>query len=96
MSKPRLGASPDGAEVAERIDNEALDTRKKVFAAIRYAATFHDGVEKLVDVEEYSEEDKKTPKCVLAFKEAEGRKYRMVSALEGKKKFHCTRCGMRS
>ena len=28
---------------------------------------------------------KKTPKCVLAFKEAEGRKYRMVSALEGKK-----------
>ena len=32
----------------------------KVYAAIRYPATFHDEIEKLVDVEEISDEDKKT------------------------------------
>ena len=31
----------------------------KVYAAIRYGATFHDGVEDLVDIEEISEENKK-------------------------------------
>ena len=32
----------------------------------------------------------------LGFQEAEGRKHRMVRAVEGKKKFHCTEYGMRS
>ena len=37
-------ALQDDAEGAERIAVEALDTRKKLHAAIRCAATFHDGV----------------------------------------------------
>ena len=57
---PKTGALKDGAEVAERTAKHALDTRKKVYAAIRYAATFHDEIEELVDVEEISEENKKT------------------------------------
>ena len=32
----------------------------------------------------------------FGFKEAEDRKHRMVRAVEGEKKFHCTRCGRRS
>ena len=45
--------------VAERIAKEAFDIRRKVHAAaIRYAATFHDGVEELIDVGEVSEEEK--------------------------------------
>ena len=53
----KTGTIQDGAEVAERIAENALGTRKKVYAAIRYVATFHDEVEGLVDIEEISEED---------------------------------------
>ena len=73
-----------------------LTLRKSVCAAIRYAATFHDEVGKLVDDEEISEEDKHTPKWNFGLKEAEGRKHSMVGAVAGKKKVHCKRCGMRS
>ena len=48
----------------------------------------HDGVEKLVDVEEITEEDKIKPTWHFGLKEAEGRKRRMVRAVEGKEKFH--------
>ena len=37
----QTGAIQDGAEVAERVAEEALDTREKVHAVVRYAATFH-------------------------------------------------------
>ena len=53
-------AIKDGAEVAERIAKDALNTRKKVSAAIRYAATFQDEVEELVDVERKSARNTKT------------------------------------
>ena len=36
----KTGTIQDGAEVAERIAENALGTRKKVYAAIRYVATF--------------------------------------------------------
>ena len=52
----KTGAAQDGAEVAERVAKEALDTRKKVHAAVRYAATFHNEVEGLVNMEEIKEE----------------------------------------
>ena len=61
--------------------------------AIRYASTYHDEVQRLVDVEEVHKEDKNKPKWP-SFKEAEGRKHRMVRADEGKKNFHCVMCGM--
>ena len=56
--KAITGVIEGGAEVAERI----ADTRKKVCAATRYAATFHDEVEELGHVEEISEvrENQKT------------------------------------
>ena len=46
-----IGTNKVGAEVAERIAKDALHTRKKVYAGIRYAATFHDEVEEFCDVE---------------------------------------------
>ena len=61
----KTGAFEDGAEVAERIAKDALDTRKTVCAAIRYAPTFHDEVEELVDVDEISVEDKNKPKWLF-------------------------------
>ena len=82
--------------MAERIAANAFDIRKKVYAGIRHAVTFHDEVEELVDVEEISEEDKNKPKWLFGWKEAEGRKHRRVRAVEGKKKLHCLRCGVRS
>ena len=38
----------------------------------------------------------KKPKWLFGFREAAGRKHRMVRAVVGKKTFHCMRCGMRS
>ena len=55
----KTGATKDGAEVAERMAKDALDTRKKVYAAIRHTATFHEEVGELVHVEVVSEEGKK-------------------------------------
>ena len=66
----KTGTIQDGADVAERIAKEALDTRNKVFAAFRYAATFHDRVEELVDVEEVSEEDKNKPMWLFDWTQA--------------------------
>ena len=60
----------DGAEVAERIANGAFDTRKKLYAAIRYFATFHDEVEELVPMWH-------------VLMEVDGRKHRKVRAVEG-------------
>ena len=45
--------------MAERIAQDARGSLKTEDAVIRYAATFHDEVEELVDVEEVSEEDRK-------------------------------------
>ena len=56
MHWPKPGATSSWAGTAERTATLALDTRKKVYAAVRHAATFHDGVEELVDIEEVSEE----------------------------------------
>ena len=69
---PKTGAIPDGAAVAERVAKEAMDTRTMVHAATRSAATFHEGVEELVDMEEVR---------VFGFEEGEGRKHRMVRAV---------------
>ena len=80
----KTGAIQDDAEVAQRIAKEAFDTRNKVYAAVRYAATFPDGVEDLADVEEVIQEDKKKPQWLFDFEEAEGRTHRMVRAVEGK------------
>ena len=52
----------------KRMAEDALDNGKKVCAANREAAAFHDGMEELVDVEEISEEDNK-PKRLLGFEE---------------------------
>ena len=60
----------------------ALNTRKKVYAAIRYAATFHDDVAELVDVEEVREEDKKKQAQMTIWPQGG----RMVTAAEGRKK----------
>ena len=38
----KTGAAEYGAEMAEQVAKGALNTRKKVYAAIRYAATFDD------------------------------------------------------
>ena len=54
----KTGAAEDGAEMAEQVAKGALNTRKKVYAAIRHAATFHDDVGELVDVEHVSDENK--------------------------------------
>ena len=40
--------------------------------------------------------DKDKPKWLFGFKEAEGRKHRMVRTVEGEKKLHCMICGLRS
>ena len=56
----------------------------------------NDQAGELVGVEEISEEDKSKLEEIFHLKEAEGRKHRMVKAVEGKKKFNCTRCGLRS
>ena len=53
------------------VATEGLDTSKKVYAAIRYTATFHNEVEELVDVEEVSEESKNKRKS-LRLEEAGG------------------------
>ena len=66
-------AVKDDAEMAEQVAKDALDTRTKVAAAIRHAATFDDEVGELVDVEYVSEEDKQEPKWQFGLKEAEGR-----------------------
>ena len=86
-------ATEKADEVPERIAKYDLDTRKKVYAAIRYAAIFRDGVEELLAVEEVSEEDMKKLERLFGSMEAEGRKHRMVRAVGGKKKFQCKRCG---
>ena len=65
-------------------------------AAFRYAATFQNGVEELVDVGEVSEEDKNKPQWLFGFKEEQGRKHRLVRAVKGERKCQCMRCGMRS
>ena len=71
--------------------------KKKVCAAIRCAATFHNEVEELVDVEEVCQEDKNNLSGFFGFKETEGRKHRMVRAVRKvKKKLQCLMCGMRS
>ena len=62
-----------------------LTLAKKVCGANRYAATSHHGVVELADIEEIIEEDKN--KWLFGFKVAEGRKHRMIRAVEGKKKF---------
>ena len=61
LAKP--GANQFGAEVSQRIVKGALDIRTTGCAAIQYAATFHDGVEELVYVEEVSQRDKHEPEC---------------------------------
>ena len=38
----KTGAVKDGAEMAEQVAKNALNTRAKVCAVIRYAATFDD------------------------------------------------------
>ena len=58
-------AIQDGAEVAQRNADGALDTRKKVHIAVQHAATFCDGVEELVDFEEISWEDNNRPRGFL-------------------------------
>ena len=68
------GAIQNGAAVAERVAKEAMDTRTMVHAA----ATFHEGVEELVDMEEVSEERNNKPWWLFGFEQAEGRKHRMV------------------
>ena len=78
----------------KRMAEDALDNGKKVCAANREAAAFHDGMEELVDVEEISEEDNK-PKRLLGFKEREVASIGMVSAVRGKNQFHYIRCGRR-
>ena len=68
-------------QVAERIAKEAPDTQKDVHVAFRFAATFHDGVEELVDSEEACEENRQSP--IGGFKEVDECKHRMVRAVEG-------------
>ena len=61
-----------------------------MYATIWRAATFRYEVEELVDMEEVN------IRWLFGFKEAEERKHGRVRAVEGKKKFHCPRCGMLS
>ena len=68
------------------------DTRKKVDAAKRNAATFHDQAGHLVDVDEISEENQNKLEELFRLNESEGRKHRMVRAVEGKKTFSCIKC----
>ena len=56
---PKTEAIQDGAAVAERVGKEAMDMRTMVHAGTRTAATFLEGVEELVDMEEISEESNK-------------------------------------
>ena len=48
--------------------------------ASRYAATFHDEVKELVDVEEIIKENKHKLMWLSGFKDAEGRKHTVVGA----------------
>ena len=57
----KMSAAKDGAEMAEWVVKGVLNTRKRVYAAMRHAAIFHDEVGESVDVEEVSE-DKNKPK----------------------------------
>ena len=62
----------------------ALNTRKRVYAVMRHAAIFHDGVGESVDVEEVSE-DKNKPKWQFGLEEARGRKHRIFIPVEDQK-----------
>ena len=55
-------AVKDDAEMAEQVAKDALNTRTKVAAAIRHAATFDDEAGELVGVEYVGEEDNQEPK----------------------------------
>ena len=77
----KTGAIQDGAAVAVRVAKEAMDTRTLVHAGTRTAATFHEGVEELVDMEEVSEERNNKPWWLFGFEQAEGRKHRMIRAV---------------
>ena len=68
----KTGAIQDCATVAERVAKEAMDTRTMVHAATRSAATFHEGVEELVDMEEVREERKNKRLWLFGFEEGEG------------------------
>ena len=67
--------------VSEGITKDAHDTLEKVCAAMRYAATFHDKVEELVEVEDF-----------VSCKETDGRMRRKVRAVEGEENFSCKKC----
>ena len=75
---PKIGAIQDGAAVAELVGKEAMDTRTMVHAATRSAATFPEGVDELVEMEEISEESNNKPRWLFGLQEVEGRQHRMV------------------
>ena len=64
--------------------NEKSDELPKTGAIqndARTAATFHCGVEELVEMDEVSEESNNKRKWLFGFQEVEGRKHRMVRAV---------------
>ena len=75
---PKTGAIQNDAE---HVAKEAMDTRTMVHAATRTAATFPEGVDELVEMEEISEESNNKRKWLFGFQEVEGRKHRMVRAV---------------
>ena len=66
-----------------------------MYAAIRFAATFHDGVESLLKKKTSAKTAKISQSGCSAFKETEGRKHGMVRGAEVKTKFQGIRCVMR-
>ena len=85
--RAKTGAMNDGADIAEHVAKDTLDTRREVYAAMRFAATFHDQAGELVDVKEINEEGKNKPTGPFYFREKEGRKHSMLRAVAGTKNF---------
>ena len=92
----KTGAIEDGAEVAERIAEDAIDTRMKVCATIRYAATCRDEVlRSLLTQRKSARKTKISLSGFVALRKLKFASTEWSERVEGKKKFHCMRFGMR-